>query len=63
MTIKPESSHFKSFWTPEPAPDLDPGFAGVTGLRLFMILTFYVLNLCFWSFEFVSDFGFRASDL
>ena len=32
---KPESSHFNSFWTPAPAPDLDPGFAGVTGLGLF----------------------------
>jgi hypothetical protein len=27
----PESSHFNSFWTPAPALDSDPGFAGVTG--------------------------------
>jgi hypothetical protein len=35
MTAKPESSHFNSFWTPAPAPDADPEFAGVTGLGLF----------------------------
>jgi hypothetical protein len=35
MTAKPESSHFNSFWTPAPALDCDPGFAGVTGLGLF----------------------------
>jgi hypothetical protein len=28
---KPESSSFKVFRTPAPAPDSDPGFAGVTG--------------------------------
>jgi hypothetical protein len=39
MTAKPESSHFNSFWTPAPAPDSDPGFAGVTGLRLFTTIS------------------------
>jgi hypothetical protein len=31
---KPEASHFNSFWTPAPAPDIDPGFAGVTVMEL-----------------------------
>jgi hypothetical protein len=50
----PESSYFKTFWT--------PAFAGVT-----IQLTFYEA-IMFWSFEsgnlfFVSDFVLRNSDL
>jgi hypothetical protein len=33
-----ESGYFKDFWIPAPAPDTDPGFAGMTILGLFTSL-------------------------
>jgi len=36
---KPESSLFNMFWTPAPAPDFDPGFAGVTQVNRPLLLS------------------------
>jgi hypothetical protein len=57
------SSNFKSFWTPAPVPDPDPGFAGVTGIETYCDLVKIGPPEADWSLGFIWNLVLEVWDL